>query len=113
MSPFPGDNKSGLYRQCTGAGKPGNELQPQHQTQDSHRRILLEFVLTTTHTFRVFVSSTFDDLREERNILQEHLFPKLEKFCLEKGTRFQAIDLRWGVREEAGFDQKTMDICLA
>jgi Domain of unknown function (DUF4062) len=25
---------------------------------------------TATHTFRVFVSSTFDDLKEERNALQ-------------------------------------------
>jgi len=68
---------------------------------------------TTTRTFRVFVSSTFDDLVEERNVLQDRVFPKLERFCLEKGTRFQAVDLRWGVREEAGLDQKTMEICLA
>src|SRR5712691_536729 len=67
---------------------------------------------TATRTFRVFVSSTFEDLKEERNVLQEKVFPKLEKFCLKKGARFQAIDLRWGVREEAGRDQKTMDICL-
>ena len=68
---------------------------------------------TTTRTFRVFVSSTFEDLRAERNILQEKVFPELERFCLEKGARFQAIDFRWGVREEAGLDQKTMEICLA
>src|ERR1017187_6187822 len=68
---------------------------------------------TTTRTFRVFVSATFEDLIDERNILQAAVFPKLEKFCLEKGARFQAIDLRWGVREEAGLDQKTMEICLA
>jgi len=29
------------------------------------------------------------------------------------GARFQAIDLRWGVREEASLDQKTMEICMA
>ena len=68
---------------------------------------------TTTRTVRVFVSSTFEDLKEERNVLQEKVFPKLEQFCLEKGARFQAIDLRWGVREEAGLDQKTMEICLS
>jgi len=65
----------------------------------------LWFMPKTTRTFRVFVSSTFEDLREERNALQEHVFPKLERFCLEKGARFQAIDLRWGVREQAGLDQ--------
>jgi WD40 repeat protein len=68
---------------------------------------------TATRTFRVFVSSTFEDLKEERNALQREVFPKLAKLCEEHGARFQAIDLRWGVRDEAGLDQKTMEICLA
>ena len=63
-------------------------------------------------TFRVFVSSTFSDLKAERNALQDDVFPKLKKLCLQNGCRFQAIDLRWGVREEASLDQKTMSICL-
>jgi len=67
----------------------------------------------TTRTFRVFVSSTFEDLKEERNALQRQVFPRLSKICESHGARFQAIDLRWGIREEAGLDQKTMEICLA
>lgn len=67
----------------------------------------------TTRTFRVFVSSTFDDLKEERNALQRDVFPALSKLCESNNARFQAIDLRWGVRDEAGLDQKTMEICLA
>lgn len=63
-------------------------------------------------TFRVFVSSTFDDLEEERNALHREVFPRLGKLCADHGSRFQAIDLRWGVREEAGLDQRTMRICL-
>src|SRR5688572_18108750 len=63
-------------------------------------------------TFRIFVSSTFNDLREERNALQRHVFPRLKQLCAASGTRFQAIDLRWGVPEEAGRDQRTMQICL-
>ena len=27
-------------------------------------------------------------------------------------ARFQAIDLHWGVRDEAGLDQQTLEICL-
>jgi len=34
-----------------------------------------------TRTFRVFVSSTFEDLREERDALQHEVFPKLAKLC--------------------------------
>src|SRR5271157_2939043 len=66
-----------------------------------------------TRTFRVFVSSTFEDLIEERNALQREVFPQLSKVCEEHGARFQAIDLRWGVRDEAVFGQKMMEICLA
>jgi len=63
-------------------------------------------------TFRVFVSSTFSDLIAERNALQEEVFPRLREYCQKHGARFQAIDLRWGVSEEAALDQQTMNICL-
>lgn len=63
-------------------------------------------------TFRIFVSSTFSDLKEERNALQKYVFPRLRELCMQHGCRFQAIDLRWGVSEEAALDQQTMNICL-
>jgi hypothetical protein len=63
-------------------------------------------------TFRVFVSSTFSDLKAERNALQERVFPRLRQLAAEHGCRFQAIDLRWGVSEEASLDQQAMNICL-
>src|SRR5881396_2021389 len=63
-------------------------------------------------TFRIFVSSTFNDLKAERNALQEHVYPMLKELCERHGTRFQAIDLRWGVSEEAAKDQQTINICL-
>jgi hypothetical protein len=44
--------------------------------------------------FRVFVSSTFEDLEEERKRLHEEIFPRMRTFCWERGTRFQAIGLR-------------------
>jgi len=69
-------------------------------------------MVQASRTFRVFVSSTFDDLKAERNALQEKVFPRLKALCTEHGARFQAIDLRWGVSEEAGLDQQTMAICL-
>ncbi|MBK8060480.1 MAG: DUF4062 domain-containing protein [Gemmatimonadetes bacterium] len=62
-------------------------------------------------TFRVFVSSTFSDLKEERSALQERVFPRLADLCRSHGCSFQAIDLRWGVSEEAALDQQTMNIC--
>src|SRR5262245_32432473 len=62
--------------------------------------------------FRVFISSTFGDLKLERDALQADVFPKLRDLCAEHGCRFQAIDLRWGVSEEAAFDQQTIPVCL-
>ena len=61
---------------------------------------------------RVFVSSTFSDMRHERNALQADVFSKLEQLCQKSGFQFQAIDLRWGVSSEAGLDHRTMRICF-
>ena len=68
---------------------------------------------TTTKTTRVFISSTFSDLKEERNALQENVFPRLKSYCQRSGWSFQAIDLRWGISSEAALDQSTMRICRA
>ena len=65
-----------------------------------------------TKVFRVFVSSTFTDMKEERHLLQQEVFPKLEEFCLQNNAKFQAVDLRWGVTEESQLNQKTLEICL-
>ena len=63
-------------------------------------------------TFRIFVSSTFSDLKAERNALQAFVFPRLRELCEKHNARFQPIDLRWGVSSEASLDQQAMNICL-
>jgi NACHT domain- and WD repeat-containing protein len=62
--------------------------------------------------FRVFVSSTFGDLKVERDALHKYVWPALRELCMRHGTRFQAIDLRWGISYEAAIDQRTLPICL-
>jgi hypothetical protein len=69
-------------------------------------------MLPTNKTFRVFVSSTFNDFKAERDALQRFVFPKLRELCQLHGAKFQAIDLRWGVSDEAAHEQQTMNICL-
>jgi hypothetical protein len=54
---------------------------------------------STTRLFRVFVSFPFNDFAVERNAPQAEIFPHLQGFC--HRARFQAVDLRWGVGEEA------------
>ncbi len=63
-------------------------------------------------TFRLFISSTFNDLKEERNILQNEVFPVVRDFCRTYGYNFEPIDLRWGVTNEAGLDHQAIDICI-
>lgn len=65
-----------------------------------------------TKVFRVFISSTFSDFIEERNMLQRQVFPRLEALCRDHGALFQPIDLRWGIRDEASLDHQTLNICL-
>ena len=67
---------------------------------------------TASRTVRLFVSSTFADFAAERDVLQNSIFPRIRRLCLSHGLRFQAIDLRWGVSQEAGLDNRTMRICL-
>lgn len=66
----------------------------------------------TAKTFRLFVSSTFSDLRSERNALAHHVFPRLRELCARHGARFQPIDLRWGISPEASVEQRVLQICL-
>ncbi|MEO0727732.1 MAG: DUF4062 domain-containing protein [Bacteroidota bacterium] len=63
-------------------------------------------------TIRLFVSSTFDDFRREREVLQTYIFPRIKKYSRERGYYFQPIDLRWGISQEAQLNQKTLELCL-
>lgn len=62
--------------------------------------------------FRLFISSTFDDFRKEREALQTNVFPYLKAYCFDQGYAFQPIDLRWGINDEAQWNQKTLELCL-
>jgi len=42
-------------------------------------------------TFRIFVSSTFEELKEQPNRLQKDVFPKLKELCLAHRLRRKAI----------------------
>lgn len=59
---------------------------------------------------RFFVSSTFKDMKMERNLLQD-IFSELKEEYSKQNWQIDMIDLRWGISQEAGFDNKTMQIC--
>ncbi len=62
---------------------------------------------------RVFISSTFRDMHEEREVLVKKTFPELRRKCLERQVDFVGVDLRWGVTDEEKSEGKVLPICLA
>ncbi|XP_046361543.2 NACHT and WD repeat domain-containing protein 2-like [Haliotis rufescens] len=63
---------------------------------------------------KIFISSTFTDMTQERNALAETVYPKLRQYCRHKhGLDFQAVDMRWGVPPEASDDHTAANHCLA
>ncbi|WAQ98657.1 NWD2-like protein [Mya arenaria] len=56
---------------------------------------------------RVFLSSTFSDMAEERNMLLEDVYPRIQEYSRRKyGVDFQMVDMRWGVTNEVLMGQK-------
>jgi nephrocystin-3 len=62
--------------------------------------------------FRVFISSTFQDLQEEREHLVKEIFPEVRARCSERGVTFTEVDLRWGVTEEDVSSSEVIRTCL-
>jgi nephrocystin-3 len=61
---------------------------------------------------RVFISSSFWDMKQEREELVKHVFPKLKKICSQRGVAFSAVDLRWGITEEQASEGRVLPICF-
>lgn len=66
-----------------------------------------------SRTIRVFISSTFRDMQEERDYLVKFAFPELRKRCKKRYVEFIDVDLRWGVTEEQSERGEVLPICLA
>jgi hypothetical protein len=61
---------------------------------------------------RVFLSSTFKDMDEERRYLVEQVFPLVRLACAQRQVVFTEIDLRWGITELEAKNGRTVEICL-
>jgi len=65
-----------------------------------------------SRVIRVFVSSTFRDMRGERDELIKHIFPQLRKLCESRSVTWIEVDLRWGISDEQKAEDKVLPICL-
>ena len=61
---------------------------------------------------RVFISSTFRDMHEEREILVKRVFPELRNLCDKRGVTLTEVDLRWGVTDEQKAEGRVLPIIL-
>ena len=68
--------------------------------------------LSAARQIRVFLSSTFRDFMEERDLLVKKVFPELRRKARERGVEVVDVDLRWGITEEESRQGKVIPICL-
>ena len=68
--------------------------------------------LIDNRQIRVFISSTFQDMQDERDYLMKRTFPMLRKLAAECDVTLTELDLRWGITEEESKSGKVVEICL-
>ncbi|MGE3802379.1 MAG: tetratricopeptide repeat protein [Candidatus Kapaibacterium sp.] len=68
--------------------------------------------MSKTNELRLFISSTFRDLGEEREHLVKKIFPEIRALCRERGVTFTDVDLRWGLTEEQATLGTVIRTCL-
>lgn len=62
---------------------------------------------------RIFLSSTFRDFGEERDLLVRRVFPALRARLRERFVELVDVDLRWGITAEQAERGEVLPICLA
>ena len=66
--------------------------------------------------FNFFVSSTFRDMQNERDIINRTILPRLRFLVGERGASISFTDLRWGINtenlDECQEMEKILDVCI-
>lgn len=64
----------------------------------------------------IFVSSTFQDMQQERDILQNSVLPRIKELAKQYGKNIDLCDLRWGVNSigmsESESTAKVLQVCF-
>ena len=59
-----------------------------------------------------FLSSTFLDTRNERDVYWDDVHPYLVSLCRQLGLSYVVVDMRWGVKHIAADNHETLKLCL-
>ena len=66
-----------------------------------------------SRSIRIFLSSTFRDFGEERDLLVRKVFPALRARLKDRFVELVDVDLRWGITVEEAERGEVLPICLA
>ena len=69
--------------------------------------------MNSARTIRVFLSSTFRDFGEERDLLVRRVFPSLCARLKDRCVDLVDVDLRWGITAQEAERGEVLPICLA
>ena len=61
---------------------------------------------------RLFISSPFIDMQQERDVLVKKVIPKLRRLCMQRDVAFSYVDLRWGVTAHQSESAISLLLCL-
>jgi nephrocystin-3 len=69
--------------------------------------------MSSSRSARIFLSSTFRDFGEERDLLVRRVFPALRARLKDRFVELVDVDLRWGITAEQAERGEVLPICLA
>ncbi|XP_033755344.1 TPR repeat-containing protein DDB_G0287407-like [Pecten maximus] len=69
-------------------------------------------MLKDPSTLRIFFSSPFGGMEEEREELTRRYFPHINHICNSRGVQFVAVDMRWGITTESSASAQVINLCL-
>ena len=75
------------------------------------RNCRLDNRLIENRQVRIFLSSTFSEMQEERDALVQ-TFEMLKIEAAKRNVSLSVVDLRWGVTEEEAKSGKVISVCL-
>ncbi|KAN0022419.1 hypothetical protein ACTFIU_004602 [Dictyostelium citrinum] len=87
------------------------QQQPQQQQQQQYNQ--LELIKNEKKSIKIFISSTFLDMENEREAIVKYLIPEIRDYCNERNIDFSFVDMRWGITESKDILKKsTIATCL-
>lgn len=74
------------------------------------------FITEGLYMSTIFISSTFQDMQQERDILQCKVLPRIKDFAKQYGKNIELCDLRWGINslemDEEKSTMKILQVCF-